>query len=117
MATKKATKRNTIQKHGAPRRKARRGVASKYVVVRTCSAGVHVGVLYDRVGKKVELLDARRIWSWKGANTLHEISLRGVGEGSRVSEMVQSITLIEAIEVIPCTREAEANLRAAKWSS
>lgn len=110
------TKKKAAKNHGAPRRSARRGVASKYVVVRTYSAGVHVGVLYDRVGKEVVLLDARRIWSWKGANTLHEISLRGVGEGSRVSEMITSITLTEAIEVIPCTRDAEANLRAAKWS-
>ena len=89
-----------------------------YVVVRTFSAGVHVGVLESRsaAGKLVILSDARRIWRWMGANTLHEISLHGVGPGSRVSEPVASIFLTEAIEIIPCTPEGEKSLREATWS-
>jgi len=35
-----------------------------YVVVRTYSAGVHVGVLQAASGKEVRLSEARRIWSW-----------------------------------------------------
>jgi hypothetical protein len=89
----------------------------QYVVVRTFSAGVHVGVLAKRAGKEVTLATARRIWSWRGANTLSEISLRGVGSGSRVSEPVPEITLTEAIEIIPCTDAARANLEAATWSA
>lgn len=85
------------------------------VIVRTYSAGVHYGTLVSRKGREVELADARRIWSWRGANTLHEISLRGVGSGSKVSETVKSITLTEAIEVIPCTSEGAANLDGAAW--
>ena len=88
----------------------------QYVLVRTYSAGVHVGTLAAHDGKQVTLTDARRIWSWKGANTLHEISLCGVGVGSRVSEPVSQIALTEAIEIIPCTTEGAENLRAAKWS-
>lgn len=91
-------------------------MSARYVVVRTFSAGVHVGELSDRREKEVDLKNARRIWSWKGANTLHEIANRGVGGGSRVSEAVASITLTEAIEIIDCTEDAQANLRAAKWS-
>ena len=53
--------------------------AARVVLVRTYSAGVHVGTLVSREGRDVVLADARRIWSWRGANTLHEISLRGVG--------------------------------------
>ena len=87
-----------------------------YVIVRTYSAGVHVGVLASRDGREVTLTEARRIWQWKGANTLHEIALRGVGAGSRVSEPVPTILLLEAIEVIPCSAVAEQNLRAAAWS-
>ena len=89
----------------------------QYVVVRTYSAGVHVGELVQRDGKEVELANAKRIWSWRGANTLHEIALHGVGSGSRVSEPVPSITLLEAIEIIPCTEASEASLRAAGWAS
>lgn len=89
----------------------------QYVVVRTYSAGVHVGELVERNGKEVVLANARRIWSWKGANSLNEIALRGVGAGSRVSEAVPSITLTEAIEVIQSSAEGEKALRGATWVS
>lgn len=87
-----------------------------FVVVRTYSAGVHVGELKSREGKEVVLTDAQRIWSWKGANTLHEIALHGVGKGSRISERVPSITLTEAIEVIEASEEARDNLRGTPWA-
>lgn len=88
----------------------------KYVVVRTYSAGVHVGTLGQLAGEQAVLTDARRIWRWEGANTLHEVALHGVGKGSRVSEPVGQILLTGVIEIIPTTEDAAANLRAAKWS-
>jgi uncharacterized protein DUF6948 len=87
----------------------------KYCVIRTFSAGVHVGVLKSRCGKEVELTDAKRIWYWNGANTLHEIASMGIANTSKVSDSVPAISLTEATEVIPCTAEAEALLRGAKW--
>lgn len=86
-----------------------------YVLIRTYSAGVHIGTLASRDGREVTLTNARRIWSWKGANTLHEISLRGVASGSKVSEPVESILLLEAIEVIRCTEEARRRLEDTPW--
>jgi hypothetical protein len=91
-------------------------VSKPYVIVRTYSAGVHVGTLESRTGREVVLSGAKRIWAWKGANTLHEISLRGVAAGSRVSDAVGSITLTEAIEIIPTTSEARSSLESAKWN-
>jgi hypothetical protein len=88
----------------------------KAVIVRTYSAGVHYGELVDRRGKEVDLANARRIWSWKGANTLHEISLHGVANGSRVSEAVSRITLTEAIEIIDCAPDAIKSLSEGQWS-
>lgn len=88
----------------------------KAVVVRTYSAGVWYGKLAARREKEVDLVGARRIWSWKGANTCSEIALRGVAAGSRVAEPVE-VTLTEAIEVISCTPEAVAALEAAKWTN
>lgn len=87
-----------------------------YVVIRTYSAGVHIGVLERREGKEVTLSNARRIWSWQGANTLHEIALRGVAKGSNVSEPVAHIDLTETIEVLHATPEARANMEAIGWS-
>jgi hypothetical protein len=94
---------------------ATKKATARHVIVRTYSAGVHYGTLVDQRGKEVDLSSARRIWSWKGANTLHEVSLHGVAKGSRVSEAVERITLTEAIEVIDCTDEAIANLDSASW--
>ena len=91
-------------------------MTNKHVVIRTYSAGVHVGQLVERRGKEVDLVRARRIWSWQGANTLHEIALHGVGKGSRVSEPVAEITLTEAIEVITMSEEAIKRFEDAKWA-
>jgi len=88
-----------------------------YVVVRTYSAGVHVGELVSRKGPEVKLANARRVWSWKGANTLHEMANAGVAAGSRVSQPVSSIELMGAIEVLATTKAGEASLRGAQWSA
>jgi hypothetical protein len=88
----------------------------QYVVVRTYSAGVHVGEMVSRKGKEVVLANAKRIWRWFGANTLNEIALRGVLPTSKISDAVESITLTEAIEIIPCAPAAESCLRGATWA-
>lgn len=85
------------------------------VIVRTYSAGVHFGTLIDRAGEQVVLGDAKRIWSWQGRNTLNEIALHGVGKGSKVSEAVPRIELLQAIEIIDCSPEAVDNLGGASW--
>lgn len=77
-----------------------------YVVVRTYSAGVHVGELARQEGKEVTLRNARRVWYWKGAFTLHEIASRGFGDGSKISVSVPEIDLTEVIEVISCLDDA-----------
>lgn len=94
-------------------------IAKPFVVVRTCSAGVHVGTLVSQKGREVVLSNARRVWRWRGANTLHEMALRGVSitEYTRISEAVQSITLTEAVEIIPTTKEAQSNLSLSRWLS
>jgi cytosine/adenosine deaminase-related metal-dependent hydrolase len=90
----------------------------QYVVVRTYSAGVHVGILAARDGKEVVLREARRVWRWRGANTLSEMARHGIThEYSRVAETVTEILLTEAIEIIPTTRVAEDLLRSAVWSA
>jgi hypothetical protein len=103
-------------KETQPKSSSARPRAEKpYVVIRTFSAGVHVGILERREGKEVELSSARRIYQWKGANTLHEVALHGVASGSRVSEVLNRVELTEAIEVLYCSAEGRASLEAAKW--
>ena len=89
----------------------------KFVIVRTYSAGVHAGTLAAHAGTEVQLTGARRIWYWKGANTLNEIALRGVHltEHTRISEPVNRLTVTECIEIIPTTDEARSNLEMSRW--
>lgn len=96
-------------------RKAKKDETKKYVVVRTYSAGVHCGYLESSSGREVTLSDAKRIWSWQGANTLHEIAIHGVGKGSKVSEAVEEIRLTEVVEIITCSGEGRERLKTSGW--
>ena len=90
----------------------------KKVIIRTFSAGVHVGELVSRDGREVTLANARRIWRWQGAYTLNEIASTGLdSKRSRVSAPVAQIVLTEAIEVIDTTPEAIATIDAAAWAA
>jgi hypothetical protein len=86
------------------------------VLIRTFSAGVHFGTLLQHEGHEVLLKDSRRIWAWSDANTLHEISLDGVGRQSKISRMIPCILLTEAIEIIPCSDKAIASIENRGWS-
>lgn len=92
-----------------------------YVLVRTYSAGVHVGYLKSHKGKEVVLLNSRRIWKWSGAASLSQISVDGVenkdGE-CKISVVVKKITLTEAIEIIPCEQNAIDSINEVKeWKA
>lgn len=92
---------------------------SNYAMIRTDSAGVHFGVL-DFIEPKngfyeVHLKNARRVWSWEGANCLSELSTLGSSapEKCKISIPVTSIKLM-AIEVIEMTPKAIENLCSTK---
>jgi hypothetical protein len=87
---------------------------NREVIVRTYSAGVHFGTLVDRNGTEVVLKDARRIHYWDGAFTLSAIALNGAGDGTRLSQPLESILLTEAIEIIPCSEVGATWLRERK---
>lgn len=87
------------------------------VVVRTYGAGVHVGLLIEQRGQEVTLADARRLWRWRGANTLNEVAAKGVSDDyTRLSEPVTQIGLLSALEVIPVAPEAEKSLTTSRWA-
>lgn len=93
----------------------------KKVVVRTYSAGVHVGELRERDGREVLLADARRIWRWRGANTINEIATRGIDSAkkssyTRVSDPSPQNLLTEAIEIVPMTPQAWELVCSAGWA-
>lgn len=88
----------------------------KPVIVRTYSAGVHFGYLVSREGKQVTLTKSRRIWYWRGANTLSEIATSGLDSKNSKVAVPVDITLTEAIEIIDCQPESVKSIEEAKWA-
>jgi hypothetical protein len=84
-----------------------------YVIVRTLSAGVHFGHLSEKSGQEVILKDARRIWYWDGAASLSQMAVDGVSkpENCKFPVAVPEITLLQAIEIIPCTQKAVESIK------
>ena len=85
----------------------------EYVIVRTYSAGVFAGYLKRREGREVELVEARRLWSWEGAASLSQLAVDGTSKPSdcKFPCTVTSVTLTEAIEILPVSAKAQASIR------
>ena len=86
----------------------------KYVIVRGDRSGVFAGELVSQESQKVELKNVRRLWRWYGATECLQIATEGVKRprDCRFTLTAASITLLDAIEIIPTTSEAEANIKA-----
>lgn len=86
----------------------------KYVIVRGDRSGVFAGTLVSQEGQKVVLSGVRRLWRWYGATECLQIAMEGVKRprDCRFTMTAESITLLDAIEVIPTTAEAEAIIKA-----
>ena len=84
----------------------------QYVIVRTFSAGVFAGELVERNGKEVTLTNARRLWYWSGAASLSQLSQEGVKnpKDCKFPCEVPSVTLTEAIEILPCSDVARKSI-------
>lgn len=90
----------------------------QFVVVRCRDAGVHCGVLERQEGREATLTDARRIWRWRGANTLNEVATAGISQDySRVSVPVERIALSETCEVLQASAAARENLSQSRWGA
>jgi hypothetical protein len=85
----------------------------KYVIVRCDRAGVFAGILKDRTGQEVTLTDCRRLWYWDGAASISQLAVTGTVKPQRCqfTMTVAEITLLDAIEIIPCTEQAEKSIR------
>ena len=82
----------------------------KCVLVRTYSAGVHIGTLVSvnpDNAMECHLKDALRLWKWEGGGlSLSAIAHNGI-KGGRLNH-TDEVVLTNAIEYIPTTKEAEA---------
>jgi len=78
----------------------------KHCVVRTYSAGVHIGRVSSVDGTEVLLTEARRIYKWEGAFTLSEVAVNGINSSSKLAVEVPETFLTQVIEFIPTTEKA-----------
>jgi hypothetical protein len=86
----------------------------RYVIVRGDRSGVFCGNLVSENGQTVELTNCRHIWYWAGAANTAELALRGPARPNecKIVAPVNRLRILDAIEVIDCTSEAESALRA-----
>lgn len=86
----------------------------KYVIVRGDRSGVFAGELVAQDGRQVELVNCRRLWYWDGAASISQIASEGVKKPKqcKFTVTVDRIAILDAIEIIPTTAEAEANIKA-----
>lgn len=85
----------------------------KYVVVRGRDSGVFTGILKERNGGEVILNECRRIWYWDGASSISQLAVDGVKapEDCKFTVTVEEILILDAIEIIPCTKTAEKSIK------
>jgi len=87
---------------------------SKYVIVRTYSAGVFAGEFVSRKGREVVLANARRLWYWAGAASLSQLAMTGTSKprDCKFPIEVARVELLEAVEILDVTAIAQASIKA-----
>jgi hypothetical protein len=83
-------------------------------IVRTYSAGVFFGIVESRNGQEVVMRNARRVCYWDGAASLSQMAMEGVKrpENCKFPCAVDRVELLQAVEILDCTKEAAENLYA-----
>lgn len=80
----------------------------KKVIIRGDRSGVEFGELVEQNGSVVTLKNARRLWYWAGAASLSQLAMDGTKrpQDCKFTVTVNSITILDAVEIIPCTDKA-----------
>ena len=85
-------------------------------IVRCHGAGVFFGevreVSGDASGLNVRLANARKVWYWDGAAAVEQLSQDGCNDRSKLTVTVPELVVANALQIIPCTDRAIANLEA-----
>jgi hypothetical protein len=91
-----------------------------YVIVRSYKAGVFAGFLAKRVGQEATVLDARRLWYWKGAASLSQLAVDGVSKPNecKFPVAVPKVELTEVIEILQVSQKAKDSIAGVpEWKS
>ena len=89
----------------------------KYIV-RCDRSGVFYGEIESRDERDVVMKNARCLWRWYGAASLMQLALEGVKqpEDCKFTVTVDSLEVLDAIEILPCTDAAVKSIdEVAPW--
>lgn len=87
----------------------------KYII-RGDRSGVFYGEIAARDGREVTIRHCRRLWFWSGAASLSQLAAEGVKNpgNCNFTVTVDELTILDAIELIPCTDAACASIDGVK---
>ena len=85
-------------------------------IIRGDRSGVFFGEIADRNGQEVTIRNCRRLWYWDGAASLSQLAAEGVTrpQQCRFTVTVDELTVLDAIELIPCTEKSCASIDGVK---
>lgn len=89
----------------------------KYIV-RCNRAGVFYGEIKKQDGDTVTMANVRKVWYWDGACAVEELAVNGttMPDECKFTVKVDEMTVMQAIQIIPCTEKAVKSLEAAhEW--
>ena len=83
-------------------------MAKQKFIIRGDRSGVFFGEIAERNGQEVTIEQCRRLWYWDGAASPSQLAAEGVKKprNCKFTVTVDSITILDAIELIPCTAAA-----------
>lgn len=86
----------------------------KYCVVRGRDSGVFAGTVEEINGQQVLMEHVRRIWCWDGAASISQLAKDGTSapDNCKFTVRVDSILIMDVIEIIPCTEKAMKSIEA-----
>ena len=90
----------------APQIAGKHPMLGRRCLIRTYSAGVHIGDVVYVEGMEVRLENALRLWKWEGGGlSVSAVANNGIRKG-RLNKTGE-VYLTNVIEIIPTTTEAE----------
>lgn len=84
-----------------------------YFIVRGDRSGVFAGNIKERNGQDIVMTNVRRLWYWDGACSISELAKSGTKRPTecKFTVTLDELELLDAIEIIPCTDEAEKSIK------
>lgn len=85
----------------------------RYYIIRCTNAGVFFGQIKERGNNEVTLTNVRKIWYWSGAAAVEQLAMTGPRNGAdcKITIEVPEMTVMEPIQIIPCTDEARETIQ------